>query len=83
MLGNYLTLEEVILDRNMKGRKAISMLNGILWDRTINKMNNNRKYDTLEKSTIMYSGEVWPMNENVEKILKSTEMDYWRRATEK
>jgi len=74
------TLDEAIKDRNTQGRKAISLLNGVLWDRNINRENKTRIYKTIVKSIITYSSEVWPLKDRTTKMLEATEMDFWRRA---
>lgn len=74
------TLDEAIRERNMQGRKAIGMLNSILWDKNISKENKKRIYNTVVKSIITYSAEVWPIKEKTAKMLTATEMDFWRRA---
>lgn len=77
------SLDQAIKERNILGRRAISLLNGILWDKNINKKNKTRIYDTIVKSIIVYSSEVWPLKVRTEKMLEATEMDYWRRAAGK
>lgn len=73
-------LDEAIHERNLQGRKAIAMLNSILWDRGISKENKHRIYNTIVKSIITYGSEVWPLKERTLKTLEATEMDFWRRA---
>jgi len=52
------TLDGTIRDRNLQGRKAIALLNGILWDKNINKNNKKRIYNAIIKPIITYSSEV-------------------------
>lgn len=77
-LGKNITKDEIlevaILDRYRRGRKTISMLNGVLWDRTVNNAKKRGMYDTIVKSIIVQSSEVWTLKENIEKRLKVTEM---------
>lgn len=73
-------LDESIRERNTLGRRAISMLNGVLWDKNISKENKKRIYNTIVKSIVTYSSEVWPIKAKTEKMLMATEMDFWRRS---
>lgn len=77
------TLDETIKDRNIQGRRSIAMLNGVLWDKGITTKNKQRIYETVVKSIITYSSEVWPLKDKAERTLQATEMDYWRRAAGK
>ncbi|XP_044766857.1 uncharacterized protein LOC123322865 [Coccinella septempunctata] len=52
------TLEEAIKERNNQGRKAISMLNSVLWDNKISKTNKHRIYNAIVKSIVSYGSEV-------------------------
>lgn len=79
-LTNNGDLTEAIKDRNTQGRKAIALLNSVLWDKNISKENKTRIYNTIVKAITTYSSEVWPLKETTKKMLKATEMDYWRRA---
>lgn len=74
------TLEEAIKERNNQGRKAISMLNSVLWDNKISKTNKHRIYNAIVKSIVSYGSEVWPLKEKNIRTLEATEMDFWRRA---
>ncbi|XP_030757829.1 uncharacterized protein LOC115883613 [Sitophilus oryzae] len=62
------TLDEAILERNMQGRKAVSKLNGILWDKNITIENKKKNLQFHQKA---------------ERTLKATEMDFWRRSAGK
>lgn len=73
-------MDQAIKDRNLQGRKAIAMLNRILWDQSISKEKKRMIYNTIIKSILTYGSEVWPMKERTKKILKATEMDFWRRS---
>lgn len=77
------SLDQAIKERNIQGRKAISLLNGVLWDKSVNKTNKTRIYNTIVKSIIVYSSEVWPLKVRTTNMLEATEMDYWRRAAGK
>lgn len=77
------TLDEAIKERNVQGRKAIRMLNTILWDQKISKENKHRIYNTIVKSIVTYGSEVWQLKEKSMKTLEATEMDYWRRSAGK
>ncbi|XP_030752234.1 uncharacterized protein LOC115879478 [Sitophilus oryzae] len=77
------TLDEAILERNMQGKKAVSILNGILWDKNITIENKKRIYNSIVKSIITYTSEVWPLKQKAERTLKDTEMDFWRRSVGK
>lgn len=74
------TLDTAIKDRNTQGRKAIAMMNGILWDQTISKTNKQLIYNIILKSIMTYSSEVWQIKQSTEKMLITTEMDFWRRS---
>ncbi|XP_030751599.1 uncharacterized protein LOC115879091 [Sitophilus oryzae] len=67
----------------MQGRKAVSILNGILWDKNITIENKKIIYNSIVKSIITYSSEVWPLKEKTERTRKATEMDFWRRSAGK
>ncbi|XP_030763000.1 uncharacterized protein LOC115887680 [Sitophilus oryzae] len=67
----------------MQGRKAVSMLNGILWDKNITIKKQKRIYNSFVKSIITYSSEVWPLKEKAERTLNATEVDFWRRSAGK
>nr|XP_018916932.1 PREDICTED: uncharacterized protein LOC109043975 [Bemisia tabaci] len=73
-------MDQAIKDRNLQGRKAIAMLNRILWDQSISKEKKRMIYNTIIKSILTYGSEEWPMKERTKKILKATEMDFWRRS---
>lgn len=77
------TLDEAIKERNVHGRKAIRMLNTVLWDQNISKENKHRIYNAIVKSIVTYGSEVWQLKEKSIKTLEATEMDYWRRAAGK
>lgn len=74
------TLDTAIKDRNIQGRRAISMMNGILWDQSISKTNKQRIYNTILKSILTYGSEVWQIKQRSENMLLATEMDFWRRS---
>lgn len=74
------TLDEAIKERNVKGRKSISIMNSILWDQNISKDNKQRIHNSIVKNIIIYGSEVWQMKDRTENFLKATEMDFWRRA---
>ncbi|XP_030749700.1 uncharacterized protein LOC115877593 [Sitophilus oryzae] len=76
-------LDEGIKDRIMQGRRATSMLNGVLWDQGISKTNKKNIYNTVVKSIITYGSEVWQLKSRTENMLLATEMDYWRRSAGK
>ena len=73
-------LDHAIKDRNLQGRRAIAMLNGVLWDQRISKDNKKLIYTTIVKSILSYGSEVWQMKSRTQDILKATEMDFWRRS---
>ncbi|XP_030757464.1 uncharacterized protein LOC115883269 [Sitophilus oryzae] len=77
------TLDKAIRDRNAQGRKAISMLNGVLWDSNISKSNKRHIYSTIVKSIVCYGSEVWQLKDKTVRSLEATEMDFWRRAAGK
>jgi len=77
------TLDQTIKERNIQGRQAISMMNGILWDQQISKQNKHRIYNSIIKTIVTYSSEVWQIKEKSERTLMATEMDFWRRAAGK
>lgn len=73
-------LDAAIKERNIQGRKGISLLNSVLWDKNISKENKKRIYNTIIKSITTYGCEVWPIKDRTEKMLRTTEMDFWRRS---
>nr|XP_018898501.1 PREDICTED: uncharacterized protein LOC109031450 [Bemisia tabaci] len=62
-LGVWLTqdgkFDRAIRERNVQGRKAIAMLNEVLWDQRISKVNKRRIYSAIVKSIVTYGSEVW------------------------
>lgn len=48
----------------IQGRKAIWMLNSVLWDQNISTINKHKFYNSIVKSIKTYSNEVWPLKEN-------------------
>lgn len=46
-MANKGTLGEAISNRNIHGRRAIAMLNSILWDTNITKENKRRIYKSI------------------------------------
>ena len=83
-LGVWLTkdgnLDRAIKDRNVQGRKAIAMLNGVLWDQSISKETKRKIYNVIVKSIVTYGSEVWQLKKRTEDMLRATEMDFWRRS---
>ncbi|XP_060528291.1 uncharacterized protein LOC132703178 [Cylas formicarius] len=83
-LGMYIsnsgTLDYAIKEQNNQGRKAITMLNTFLWDQKITRRNKHLIYNTIIKSIVTYSSEVWPPKERNMKTLEATKMDFWRKA---
>lgn len=78
------TLDKAIKERNIQGRRAIAAINGILWDQYVSKANKQRIFNTIIKSIVTYSSEIWPIREErMAGQLRATEMDYWRRAADK
>ena len=73
-------MDRAIKDRIIQGRRAIAMLNGVLWDQSISKANKHRIYDAIVKSIVLYGSEVWPLTKRTQEILRATEMDFWRRS---
>ena len=83
-LGVWLTkdgnLDRAIKERNVQGRKAIAMLNGVLWDQRISKETKRKIYNVIVKSIVTYGSEVWQLKKRTEDMLRATEMDFWRRS---
>lgn len=76
-------VDRAIEERNNQGRKAITLLNSILWDQSISNNNKHRIYNAIVKSIITYSSEVWQIKERYKRKLEATEMDFWRRSAGK
>ena len=72
--------DQAIRERNTLARKAIAMLNGILWDQRISKDNKRRIYNAVVKSILTYGCEVWQLKKRTQDMLRATEMDFWRRS---
>jgi hypothetical protein len=51
-----------------------------LYDQGISKGNKKRIYNTIIKSTVTCSSEIWPLKKRSENMLLTTEMDFWRRS---
>jgi len=77
------TTDEAIRDRNIQVRRAINLLNSVLWDKSIMKANKHRIYNSTIKSVVTYGSEVWQLKQRSENSLKVTEMDFWKRAAGK
>ena len=74
-ITNKGTLYTTIKERNLLGKKTITVPDGILWDRNINSSNKKLTYNIIMKSIITYSCEIWPIKETTERMLE--EMDFW------
>ena len=48
-------IDGAIEERNNQGKKAITLLNSILWDRNISITNKHAIYNTIVKSIATYS----------------------------
>ncbi|CAH0393483.1 unnamed protein product [Bemisia tabaci] len=72
--------DQAIKERNTLARKATAMLNGILWDPRVSKENKRRIYNVVVKSILTYGCEVWQLKERTQRMLRATEMDFWRRS---
>ena len=59
----------------------LSMLNGILWDRHIQKETKINIYKTIVRSVLTYGTETWILNKKIKSKLASTEMDFLRRSS--
>ena len=57
-ITNEGTLDTAIKERNLLEKKAITVLNGVLWDRNINSSNKRLIYNAIIKSVITYSCEI-------------------------
>ncbi|CAH0383863.1 unnamed protein product [Bemisia tabaci] len=72
-------LDQAIRDRNLQGRKAIVMLNGIPRDKRISEDNKKRIYNSVVRPIMTYGSGVWQLKMRTQEMLKATEMDFWRR----
>ncbi|XP_044760299.1 uncharacterized protein LOC123317755 [Coccinella septempunctata] len=61
-------------------KKAISCLNGILWNKNITKRRKFNIYETLVKSSLLYGSENWRLTEKYKRKLEAVEMDAMRRS---
>lgn len=82
-ITNNGTLEEAVKYRNSECKKAISQQNNIHWDQTMSKANKRKIYNTIIKSIVAYSSEVWQINSTTEKMFNTTEMDQQKNQGEK
>ncbi|XP_060527377.1 uncharacterized protein LOC132702626 [Cylas formicarius] len=77
-LGMYIssrgTLDYAIKERNNQGRKHL------LVGPKFTRQNKHLIYNTIIKSIVTYSSEVWPLKERTMRTLEAIEMDFWRRA---
>lgn len=62
----------------MKGRTAVAMLNGILWDRHI--LNGTKTYKIIVRNLIAYGAKTWQIMFKL-KAKQSIETNYLRMAT--
>lgn len=74
------TLDTALMDRNIQGRRATSLMNDILWDQSISKTKKQRICNTIFKSILTYGSEVWQINQWSENMLLAAEMDFWRSS---
>lgn len=72
--------EKEIQSRITKGKKIIGALNPILWSKNITHKTKKLIYSSILESVILYGSEVWQINQQQERKLLATEMDFWRRS---
>lgn len=63
------TNKQEINIRISKARKAISIINGILWNKNITKKIKDSIYETLVKSSLLFGSETWRVTEDYKKKL--------------
>lgn len=64
------------------GRKSISLLYSIFWNKNITKGNKKRIYNFIVKSITSYSSEIGPQKDRVERMLKLTFGGKWPEGPE-
>jgi hypothetical protein len=71
-----LEIEKIISE----GRRAIGMLNSVLWSKTILHKTKKLVYQALVQSILLHGAETWTLNTQQTNKLLATEMDFWRSA---
>lgn len=66
--------------RVQQARRAIKMLNGVLWSRSISKQMKKRILQTIVESILTYGAEGWALVERQKCKIQATEMEGIRRA---
>lgn len=74
------TTETEVAKRVTNGKKAVGLLNSLLWSKNILGKTKKLIYSTLVQSVMLYGSETWTLNKAQEKKILSVEMDFWRRS---
>jgi hypothetical protein len=70
------TIDKIIKERCTQSRKAICVVNSVLWDQGISEDNKKRIYNTIIKSIVTYSSEIWPLKKKSGSMRLTTETDF-------
>jgi hypothetical protein len=63
-----------------QGKKAIQLLNSILWSKKVQKKTKMMLYSTIIESMGLYGAEIWEITEANKKKLQAFQMDFLRRS---
>ena len=72
-----------IENRISQGRRAIGILNSLLWSNNIINKTKTMIYKSIVESILIYRAETWTLNGRQKNKLLATEMDFWRRSAKK
>lgn len=79
-ITNKGTSEKDIYNKLNQGKKAIGMLNSILWSDQITKNTKKTIYNVIIESIATYASETWEMTEKHKKKFLTLQMDFLRRS---
>jgi hypothetical protein len=69
-----------ISNKIAQGKKAIQLLNSILWSKKVQKKTKKMLYSTVIESIGLYGAEIWEITEVNKKKLQAFQMDFLRRS---
>lgn len=67
-------------ERNIHGRRVLSLLNSGLWYQPNMKSTKTCIYNTIGKSITTYGSEIWLIGKKMGSTLEATKMNFWRRS---
>uniref|UniRef100_T1HIS6 Protein MTO1 homolog, mitochondrial n=1 Tax=Rhodnius prolixus TaxID=13249 RepID=T1HIS6_RHOPR len=83
-VGTFLDVDgssEMDMEKRVtSARKAIGMLNSVLWSSNVQISTKKHIYEALVQSILLYVSETWTVNKKMQKKIEATEMDFWMRS---